>query len=277
MGRTFYRLLATGLIALGLCPALAIAQDGLTSYPDVAQAVEGEAQAASLKAVDVPAPTTGLVYNGAEQEGVRASDAYTVEDGSASEAGSYTATVSLTDPENTTWSDGTIESKQVGWSISPAWITGAEIEIADQVYTGAPLHPDVNVVLGGKRLVEGVDFLAVYYDNLAVGRCDVAVKGIGNYGGIEKVGFKIVERDIEDASVDLWVSDYLSIGLVKKPAVLSVEVDGIELRPGRDYRISYLDGNGKPVKSCAKKGDYLVQIAGIGGYTGTVTEPFYVE
>lgn len=53
--------------------------------------------------VDIPVAVTGLVYNGQEQVGVAASDLYTVTNGSAINAGQYTATVMLKDTTNYKW------------------------------------------------------------------------------------------------------------------------------------------------------------------------------
>ena len=71
--------------------------------------------------VEVPSAASGLVYNGAAQVGVAENDAYTVTGGSATNAGSYEATVTLKDSENYAWSEA-FDGK-VTWSIAKADLT----------------------------------------------------------------------------------------------------------------------------------------------------------
>jgi len=69
--------------------------------------------------VTIPEGKT-LTYTGKEQTGVDSSDYYTVSGNTATNAGSYTATVSLNDKTNYTWSDGTTADKKIKWTISKA-------------------------------------------------------------------------------------------------------------------------------------------------------------
>ena len=72
--------------------------------------------------VAVPTAASGLVYTGAEQVGVADSTLYTVEGGSAVNAGNYTALVTLKDATNYAWAsdfDG-----KIAWTISKAMPTG---------------------------------------------------------------------------------------------------------------------------------------------------------
>lgn len=68
--------------------------------------------------VSAPEPATGLVYDGTVKEGLAEGDLYSVTNGSATNAGDYTAELTLYDQENYTWEedfDGTLE-----WSIAKA-------------------------------------------------------------------------------------------------------------------------------------------------------------
>jgi len=69
--------------------------------------------------VEIPSGRT-LTYNGWPQNGVAGSDMYTVKDGVRTDAGSYTATVSLNDKKNSVWSDGTTEDKKLSYVIRKA-------------------------------------------------------------------------------------------------------------------------------------------------------------
>ncbi|HKL79509.1 MAG TPA: MBG domain-containing protein, partial [Mobilitalea sp.] len=64
---------------------------------------------------------TSVTYNGEEQTGFVPEDWYDLSgDISAVEAGEYTVTATLVDPENTEWPDGTTEPKDIVWSIAKA-------------------------------------------------------------------------------------------------------------------------------------------------------------
>ncbi len=69
--------------------------------------------------VTIPEGKT-LTYTGKEQTGVDSSDYYTVSGNTATNAGSYTATLSLKDNKNYKWSDGTAADKKIKWTISKA-------------------------------------------------------------------------------------------------------------------------------------------------------------
>ena len=66
--------------------------------------------------VPIPTPITGLVYNGERQEGVPATEAYTVANGWGQSAGTYQARLHL--QYGFKWSDDTTEDKIVEWSIA---------------------------------------------------------------------------------------------------------------------------------------------------------------
>lgn len=71
--------------------------------------------------VDAPKAATDLVYSGAEQVGVAPSDDYEVAGGSATNAGDYTAAVSLKDKKNYVWAGkGGSDNVRVPWSIAKA-------------------------------------------------------------------------------------------------------------------------------------------------------------
>ena len=71
--------------------------------------------------VDAPKAATDLVYSGAEQVGVAPSDDYEVAGGLATNAGDYTAAVSLKDKKNYVWAGkGGSDNVWVPWSIAKA-------------------------------------------------------------------------------------------------------------------------------------------------------------
>ena len=74
--------------------------------------------------VAVPNVKTGLIYTGEEQIGVGVSDLYSVQDGSAVNAGSYTAIVTLKQPQNYEWA--TPFAGTLSWSIEKATVSVPE-------------------------------------------------------------------------------------------------------------------------------------------------------
>ena len=71
--------------------------------------------------VDVPTEVAGLVYNGEEQTGVEEGEHYTLSDNTGTNAAAYTATATLTYPENTCWNTADPDDttpKEIEWSIS---------------------------------------------------------------------------------------------------------------------------------------------------------------
>ena len=99
------------------------------------------------KQIAEPEARAGLVYNGSEQAGVAPSGEYSVAGGSASNAGDYTATVSLKDEKNYAWtSTGKSDDLTVAWSIAKADPTYAVPE---------PISATEGQTLGDLELPEG--------------------------------------------------------------------------------------------------------------------------
>ena len=71
------------------------------------------------KRISVPAGKT-LTYNGKALTGVPANASYSAGGNTATNAGSYTATLTLKDKTNYRWNDGTTAAKKVAWKINKA-------------------------------------------------------------------------------------------------------------------------------------------------------------
>ena len=61
-----------------------------------------------------------FTYDGAEKTVIAAGEHYTVTGNTATNAGNYTATLTLTDTANYTWSDGSTADVEITWSIAKA-------------------------------------------------------------------------------------------------------------------------------------------------------------
>lgn len=93
----------------------------------------------SKLAVDVPIANQGLVYNGAQQTGVAASEYYDLTGNTAEDAGDYVATATLTDTYNTRWNTADADDttpKEIGWSIAQMTLDGTVLAPTDLTYDG---------------------------------------------------------------------------------------------------------------------------------------------
>lgn len=94
-----------------------------------------------LESVDAPTAATGLTYTGSEQTAVTAATGYTVSGGSATNAGTHTATATLASGYK--WSDGTKAAKEIQYTIAPLTLTASYG--AQTVSYGAELPSAVSV------------------------------------------------------------------------------------------------------------------------------------
>ena len=89
----------------------------------------------SIARVEIAVPEgEDLEYTGSELTGVPAGTGYTVTGNKATDAGDYTATVTL--DQNHIWEDGSEEPKEVSWSIQPKKVARPEAK-DDLVYNGS--------------------------------------------------------------------------------------------------------------------------------------------
>ena len=86
--------------------------------------------------VAIPVATTGLVYTGAELTGVATNAVYDVADGAKTNAGAYTAVVTLKDTANYEWEEAF--NGEISWSITKATYDMSGVVFADKavVYNG---------------------------------------------------------------------------------------------------------------------------------------------
>jgi hypothetical protein len=112
------------------------------------------------KTIEVPTATQ-CTYDGQEKTGVSAQDTdpYAVTGGSATDAGTYTATAVLRDKDNTTWADGTTADKQVSWTIAKAAAPTLTVAGYSGTYDGAAHAAAASVTgqAGGSTLQYSTD------------------------------------------------------------------------------------------------------------------------
>lgn len=73
-------------------------------------------------------------------------------------------------------------------------LSGAQVKVPQQQYTGQPLTPVPEVTLGDQKLKKDVDYSVSYSNNTKVGTATVTVTGINRYTGVAKGTFEIVGK-----------------------------------------------------------------------------------
>lgn len=136
--------------------------------------------------VDVPTAATGLVYDGAVKTGISepTDKSYTVKNGSAINAGTHTATLTLN--KGFKWADGSTEPKTVTWEI--ARMPDVEIEVTltqtEYEYTGLEISAYFTITIKGTdKIIDKSECDISYTNNKEVGEAKVEIKdnGKGNY------------------------------------------------------------------------------------------------
>ena len=154
----------------------------------------------TAKKIEIPTGKT-LTYNGEEQTGVDSKAEYRLSGTvKATNIGTYTATATLADANNTQWSDGSATAKTISWKINAKNLSGniTISNIADQTYTRSAITPQPTVTdtARNKALTNNSDYTLSYKDNTTVGTATITITGKGNYTGTVEKTFKIVKASV---------------------------------------------------------------------------------
>lgn len=104
-------------------------------------------------------------------------------------------------------------------------ISGAQVKIPQQQYTGLPLTPAPEVTLGDKKLKKDVDYSVSYSNNTKAGTATVTVTGINQYTGVVKGTFEIVGKpSISKQSVNIPSPAKLTYSGSNQTAIASNEI-----------------------------------------------------
>jgi len=114
--------------------------------------------------------------------------------------------------------------------------------IADQIYTGSAVTPDVVIKNGTTVLVKDIDYTLTYTNNTALGTAIVTVTGKGKYAGMKIQSFNIVVEQVKNLRVS-----------TRKATSLTLTWDIVSGADG--YRIYKYDATTKKYK-------YLKQLNG---------------
>ncbi len=138
--------------------------------------------------------------------------------------------------------------------------------IANQTYTGKEIKPSINVSYSDESL-DKTDYTVSYSNNINIGTAKVTVTGTGYFKYLtSKAGFEIVARKISDAVIS-GISDREYTGSAITPEI-NVVYNGITLKKGVDYTVSYSDNT--------KVGTATVTVKGIGNFKGDAKASFEI-
>ena len=182
--------------------------------------------------------------------------------------GEYKVTISVIN-ENYTSSDISVDFKIVAKTITPT------IEnIADVIYTGEDLTPNVVVKDGSTTLAKDTDYTVEYADNKNVGTAKVTIKPVSgsNYifanEGVEKA-FNIVAKSLTDSNVTLDQTSFRHNGSEIKPEPVVKDGENT-LTKGVDYELSYSNNTNMGNNTAT------VKVTGKGNYKGEVNKNFSI-
>ena len=143
--------------------------------------------------------------------------------------------------------------------------------VGDYTYTGSAIKPVVEVYDGDVPLIKDKDYTVSYSNNKAAAGVDskkkptITVKGKGNYSGVQKIYFNILQKDISELDIEAEDLLYAHTGKTIKPSPV-VTRNGKKLKKNTDFTVEY-PANGKGAYISA--GVFPIDISGYKNYTGT--------
>ena len=138
--------------------------------------------------------------------------------------------------------------------------------IPNQTYTGNEIKPSISVSYSDESL-DKTDYTVSYSNNINVGTAKVSVTGTGVFKYLtSKAGFEIVSRKISDTVIP-EISDREYTGKAITPEI-NVVYNGITLKKGVDYTVSYSDNT--------ELGTATVTVKGIGNFKGEAKASFEI-
>ena len=138
--------------------------------------------------------------------------------------------------------------------------------IPDQLYTGNEIRPSLSVTVNNMTLTQNVDYTVSYRNNRNEGTATVTITGKGNYSGTKTTTFRILSKNISNATVSS-IDTQRYTGKDICPSV-TVQIASVVLVRNVDYTLTYRD-NRSP-------GTASITITGAGSYTGTKTVTFKI-
>lgn len=138
--------------------------------------------------------------------------------------------------------------------------------IPNQTYTTKEIKPELTVSMSSQTLGRN-EYSADYFNNINVGTASVIVTGSGKFDMlVSKADFAIIAKNITDVQIS-EIRPQIYTDTAVTPEV-SVKYNGVKLKEGKDYQLSYENNN--------SAGTGTVKIKGIGNYKGTASVNFEI-
>ena len=169
--------------------------------------------------VAAPKANTGLVYTGEELTGIEENSLYTVTNGKAINAGSYKATVTLTDTTNYEWA--TSFDNEITWSIAKATYDMSGVSFND--VSVSENNTTKSIYISG-NLPNGVSVSYEGNDKTSSGIYTVTAKFIGDYDNYNVINDMYATLTINQAIIENVVDGDDS----SKANVIVSKEDGID-------------------------------------------------
>jgi hypothetical protein len=157
--------------------------------------INGKCSKCLIQKIANPTANENLTYTGEVQTGVNAGTGYTLTNNTGTNAGSYTATATLSD--GYIWSDESSLSRSISWSIAQKEITPTvNIEKDSYEYTKEQIKPIIKVY-DDKKEISADEYDVTYSNNIELGIATVTVKSkeTGNYKFSTTKNFTITKAD----------------------------------------------------------------------------------
>ncbi len=187
----------------------------------------------------------------------------------------------------------------IGTKIQTFHITGTDLStvtvkgITGVDYTGETAVPDTSKIrISNKKgvlLREGLDYELFYQERTDAGRAYITITGINGYTRTLKRTYMVAAYDIAQ-NKQVYQVEGEEGAVIEKPAfeiimdeesveydkagakkAVSVFFKGKALAEGKDYMLSYVNGN-----VLTSEGTPMVKVTGIGNFTGSVSRTFSV-
>lgn len=163
-----------------------------------------------------------------------------------------------------------IGERDVNFDIEPANLGDCTMaDIPEQIWTGHDVEPELSIVNeAGIQLKLGTDYTVGYSSNVNVGKASVIARGKGNYKGVLRASFDIVEKtDITGRAVISPIADVTYTGQALQPKV-EVTLDGVPMLLDAEYTVAYFDN--------VNVGTARVVVTGAGAFIGSVEASFKI-
>ncbi len=165
-----------------------------------------------------------------------------------------------------------LQKETIFFNIVPKDASSASIAVdSPQKYTGSEVTPALDITLGNTELLEEVDYIVDYSNNVEPGTATAKVTFIGNYKGSAKAEF-LIRKYISNIAIIKAIPAQTYTGEEVKPE-LTITLDGEELIEGEDYDVTYYN-NVKASKDNKASAQAKVTYKGI--YHGSKTVSFQI-